>query len=398
VAVVSLITGVLLEVPKLRDAFEGLVPAAKDVPALKWAVVGIMAIIGITLWIKGRPESRLVPGADLRLDRDNPEHLLGRTEEVEALGAACRDYPQVHLVGEAGAGKSALVRAGLIPKLTAEGKVLPVYVNGYGEDWIHGPRCALAEALWDALTEDQRQQLGMTSRNDPDHLKEHLGKLRQAFGQLPLLIFDQLDDYQLRHAAVFLAGKQKVWLTPGELTRRNAFWREVKHCLNNDEAHVLFVTSEKMGDGLAAMHFTAEPLVHRLPRLPGQVARDVLFRLTTPAAGAGPLVLDPDQGWEDLRRRLAQDLEEDGAVLPARIKVTLLGLPRLRALTVQAYERHGGLAALEAGYVEYHIREAARAAAGLSQEQVRRGLLQLVDRDELKTVGKPLEAIRQGVQ
>ena len=248
-----------------------------------------------------------------------------------------------------------------------------------------------------ALSEDQRKQLGMTNRHEDDQLKEHYGKAGATLGQLPLLIFDQLDDYLLRHAERFLAGKKQVWLTPGELTGRNSFWREVKQSLGADEVHCLFVTAEKMGDGLAAMRFAEEPLVRRLPRLPGTAARDVLFRLTTAAADAPPLVLEPEKGWEDLRERLAHDLEEDGAVLPARIKAALLGLPRLRELTVKAYERYGGLSALEAGFIEYHFREAARASAGLSAEQVRQALLQLVDRDELKTVGKPLDAIQQGV-
>ena len=396
--IVALISGLLLEIPKLREAFENLFPAAKELPAIKWTLLGIVAVLGIVLWLKGRTESRLAPGANLRLDRDNPNHLVGRVEEVEALAAACHDHPQVHLVGEAGAGKSALVRAGLIPKLKADGKLLPMYVNGYGEDWIHGPRCALAEALWDAMTEGQRNQLGLTGRSDIDRLKEHLDNFSTRIDRRPLLIFDQLDDYQLRHAAIFLTGKKNVWLTPGELTKRNAFWHMVKQALVSDKVRVLFVTADKMGEGLAAMCFTSEPLVRRLPRLPSQAARDVLSLLTTSAAGAPPLVLEPEKGWDDLCERLAHDLEEDGAILPARIKVALLGLPRLRALTIKSYERYGGLSALEAGHVEFHIREAARASAGLiSPDQVRQALLQLVDRDELKTIGKPLNVIRQGV-
>jgi hypothetical protein len=398
-AVIAAVTAVLLAIPTFRDAVVKAFPAAAGFPrALEWTILATVCVVGVAVFFLGRVrESRLAPGANLRLDRDNPDHLLGRADDVENLRVLCREWPQVHLVGEAGAGKTALLRAGLMPLLKAGGQAVPIYVNAYGQDWVKGPRSALAEALWDALTEDQRKQLGLSGRHAPDNVTAHLGQFRAVLGLLPLLVFDQFDDYQLRHSARFLAGKQKAWLSPGELTRANAFWRDVKQLLHDNHAHGLFVTRADTADGLSSVYFKDEPQVYRLTRLPAYVARDVLVRLTTPAAGAPPAVLDPECGWEGLRERLAHDLEEEGDVLPARIKLALLGLPRLRALTVAAYERHGGLAALEAGYLEGHVREAARASAGLSEEQIRRLLLDLVDRESLKTVEKHLDDLKKVV-
>jgi hypothetical protein len=332
-------------------------------------------------------ESRLAPGADLRPNRDNPNHLLGRDKDVSTLTDLCRDFSLVHLVGEAGAGKTALVRAGLVPALRTGGQIVPVYVNIYGQDWVKGPLCSLAESLWEMLSEEQRQKLGMTGRHDPDRVTNHLTNFRQTIGLLPLLIFDQFDDYQLRHSARFLDEKRKTWIAPGQLTRVNSFWREVKQLIKDDLAHALFVTRADNADGLASIQFT-EPQVYRLTRLPAHVARDILTRIMAPAEGAAPVVIDPEYGWEKLRERLARDLDEAGTAFPMRIKLTLLGLPRLRALTVSAYERYGGLPALEAGYIEGHIREAARASGGLSEEDLRRLLLRMTDQEALKTTAR----------
>jgi hypothetical protein len=290
-------------------------------------------------------------------------------------------------VGEAGCGKTALVRARLIDVLREDGRSIPVYLNNYGQDWVRGPLCSLSESLWDTLSADQRAKLEMTERHDPDKVVAQLTKVREILGVIPLLIFDQFDDYQLRHARRFLDEKQNTWLAPGQLTRANPFWREVKQLILKDRVHVVFVTRADSADGLTSVQFL-EPRVYRLTRLPAHMAKVIVARMTSTGQRDQGVVLDPEYGWEKLCERLACDLDEDGTVLPIRVKLALLGLARLKALTVSAYERFGGLPALEAGYIEFHIREAARAGQRLSDEAARQLLLKMVNREALKTIEK----------
>jgi hypothetical protein len=78
--------------------------------------------------------SRLLRPEALLLKTDNPEHLKGREEDIDRLAGLCVEYQQVNLVGESGAGKSALIQAGLCPKLNTEAGLFPIYLNGWGQD------------------------------------------------------------------------------------------------------------------------------------------------------------------------------------------------------------------------------------------------------------------------
>jgi hypothetical protein len=389
VTALSLLFGLLLTFPMLREALVAIVPGAQGFPrTLQWTIIGIVCLAGARVYVRGRARvSRLAPGASLQLDSDNPNYLLGRQEDIANLGGLCKEFLQVHLVGETGSGKTALVRAGLIPDLRTGAAVIPVYVNSYGHHWSKGPIYALAECLWDALSSEQRTNLGMARRRDPANVTSHLARVRNITGCLPLLIFDQFDDYQVRHSARFLDEKRKAWISSEELTQRNSFWDTVKCLIQQDQVHSLFVTRADTAAGLISVQFV-RPQVYPVTRLPTHLAKDIMERVTTSVARASPVVIDPEYGWEKLRERLARDLDEAGTILPVRLKLALLGLPRLRALTVSAYVRYGGLPALEAGFLEWHIRQAARPKGGLDEDRVRQLLLKMTDLDTLKPVEK----------
>ncbi|NNJ84552.1 MAG: hypothetical protein HKP13_06405, partial [Gammaproteobacteria bacterium] len=77
-----------------------------------------MLLVGLSLlWHGLSRKSWLLRPEALRLDPDNPEHLRGREEDVKRLFYAVSTLPLVFLEGESGAGKSALIRAGLIAAL-----------------------------------------------------------------------------------------------------------------------------------------------------------------------------------------------------------------------------------------------------------------------------------------
>jgi ABC-type ATPase involved in cell division len=64
--------------------------------------------------ISRRRRSVLLRPEALRLERANPGHLTGGTEDIEQLARLCREGSLVFLEGESGSGKSALLQAGLV--------------------------------------------------------------------------------------------------------------------------------------------------------------------------------------------------------------------------------------------------------------------------------------------
>src|SRR5271166_2717450 len=78
------------------------------------AAVIVVALVGIWLvYLGSRRRSRLLRPEALNLHVDDLGYLPGRAGDLLKLASLCRDRSLVFLVGESGAGKSALVRAGL---------------------------------------------------------------------------------------------------------------------------------------------------------------------------------------------------------------------------------------------------------------------------------------------
>ncbi|MGH8070186.1 MAG: hypothetical protein ACRERE_34055 [Candidatus Entotheonellia bacterium] len=369
----------------LKKAVESLGPVA-ELPIIVWLLVAaILLIVGVFTLRDGLARrSRLLRPEALLLKADNPAHLKGRSEDIERLSMLCYEAQQVHLIGESGAGKSALIQAGLCLALEAEKKLFPIYLDVWGQDWQEGPRTALLHALWEALSEEDRGTLGLTAPPEPAHLGVLLDHGRAKLGRTPLLIFDQFDDYQTRHRTRFLSGRRRTWLSTDRLIEANAFWGDVKKLIDDQAVHCLFATRTDTADGLESVRFVA-PQVYRLDRLNADFVLPLLTELTAYREGAAPVVIAPDRGWERLKERLARDLSEDGAVLPVQMKMALQGLASLRALTVRDYERAGGLHGLEAAHVERHIVNTAR-HSGLTKRQVQTLLTSLADAKTLKTV------------
>jgi hypothetical protein len=125
-----------------------------------------------------------------------------------------------------------------------------------------------------------------------------------------------------------------------------------------------------------------EPKVHSLDPLAKSAAADLLSDISKSA------VDNPERSFERLKERLVDDLAGDGWVLPIQMQVVFSGLADLRFLAVNEYERQGGLAGLEALYLEKRISAAGR-AVGASVADVRAVLLAMVDRATRKTVPQP---------
>jgi hypothetical protein len=172
--IVLLATGVVTAIAGLFAAINGLYDKIRNSVAIfagfeKWQLgavaLALLAFGGWLIRLSHRRRSVLLRPDTLRLERNNPTHLFGRADDVDQLARLCREEPLVFLEGESGAGKSALLQAGLVPALKDHPSLLPVYIESLvGSDWEQDPRVLLAAALWSALDEASRRVLELTQR------------------------------------------------------------------------------------------------------------------------------------------------------------------------------------------------------------------------------------------
>ena len=374
--------------------------------ALAWKGLGLwlgipldLGLLGVGLYLRFSKASLLADVDALRIDPDNPAHLIGRKNRIEQLVKLCHDSRMITLVGESGAGKSAMVRSGLIPELKDDPSLIPFYLDTWGQDWVRGPHTALNNAVWNGLTDEHKAVLELSTKPELCETFAVLETIRSKLGRVPLLIFDQFDDYQARHRHRFVDDDRQM-LPTDELININPFWGEVNRLIKDLCVRCLMMTRSDAASGLESVRFMA-PKSFILERPHERTIEQLLVVLTKPRVDENgvehPVVLYPEHGWERLRLRIAADLGEDGVFLPARLRLVLLGLSRLPTLTVGSYERAGGCAGLETGYVESTIRGASRTiGSGLSEDQIRGILLQMVDSESLRTIHRPVAELKVG--
>ena len=323
-------------------------------PVTPWVWAGMAGLLSPSLALMGPwlyRRSRLVGPDALKLPNDEPGLFLGRDDDVERLTACCRDNPLTCLVGESGVGKSAIVRLGLLRHWPDAGRMTPLVIDPGRQDWVEGPREALAEAL------------------------ERAGR---PTGRL-LIVFDQLDDYQIRHRRHFLEDGVAVWKGVDAILAENPFWADLAALIRSGRVHALFVTRSDASIGLDSLKVVRPTRNYELGRLPSEYVADLLDRLTDKGA-----VQDPGYGWSRLKARLAHDLTVDGLVLPVQMTVTLRALRYLRTLTVAEYERAGGLRGLRAMAIMRQVAEVATAAR-LDKPRVLGLVVALVDRQTMRS-------------
>ncbi len=380
--VVSAIGGVI---GNFTDLF-GKVDALNKLPFWAfWMASCALLLLGLWLLIKWRARySRLLKPEALRLDRNNSEHLVGRSADIENLLQQCLLKPIVFLEGESGSGKSALIRSGLLPKLKNEKSVLPLMLADLWVDhWEKGPQNALKIAITDSegFADDSQVDEDATSSPKPPILQS-LADIEQTLAQLnderartALVIFDQFDDYQARNRSLFLPNK--TWLSPQMLRKENPFWDMLARLLENEKVRTLFVTRSDTAAGLNSVQFLGAVEALRLDRVESPFILELLGRLTEGKPDA-PVIANPEAGWNKLRERIVRDISQQDVVLPQQLKIMLGGIQSLKRLNIAQYERAGGASGIEALYVEQQIMGASR-RVGLDVTQVRAILVALID-------------------
>src|SRR5271165_25869 len=384
--IVLLTTGVVTAIAGLFAAFNGLYDKFRNSVEIfagfeKWQLgAAALVLVAFGIWLirlSRRRRSVLLRPEALRLGRDNPAHLVGRAQDIADLARLCREQSLVFLEGESGAGKSALLQAGLVSALKGDPELLPIYVESLvGADWERDPRRFLAAALRVALDEAARGVMELKAAPASDAVCAAIAAIPKKLGRMPLIILDQFDDYQTRHRERFLP--RKTWLKPGRLCEQNSAWRDLRELLASATIHLVIFTRTDTSLGLTSVRFI-EPGTYRLDRLSSHFVGPLLAALAKEGSEQ-PVIGDPEYGWTTLLTRLAADLERAGTILPQQLKIVLAGLGTLpgRVLTVAAYERAGGAAGLEARFIEDRIAKVAR-LHGVTEEGVRAALLSLVD-------------------
>jgi hypothetical protein len=382
-----LISGILTAAGGLIGAAAEIIKKTIGLPP--WAAVALYApifLLGIGMLVKWRTRhSRLLKPGALMLDRDSAEHLVGRDDDINNLLQRCLAKQITFLEGESGSGKSALVRAGLLPKLKDHRSFQPLLLDDWWvDDWEWSPFKALKSALItsgtvnsDAKAKPTDGQLESCGRHlhALADVEQELVRLNDKEMRTPLIIFDQFDDYQARNRERFLPNN--VWLDPASLRQSNPFWGMVARLLEQDKLRCLFVTRRDTGTGLSSVEFFGSVQVLRLDRVRTPYIGELLTRLTE-GSPAAPVIADPDAGWTKLRERIIGDISEQDVILPQQLKIMLGGIQSLKPLNVKQYERVGGAAGIEAFYVEQQVNGAAR-KVGLAPSQVRAMLVDLVD-------------------
>ena len=150
------------------------------------------------------------------------------------------------MVGESGAGKSTLLRRGVLPQLERDSAFLPAYLSYWGEDWENDVRESLTRML-----RKGSDDADLTT----DGLIPWLAAQRPK-GRVPVLLFDQFDDYITRHRSRFLPDKKggRV-LTVKELREHNALWDKLARLVEDGSIHCLFAVRQDMQWGLDCARF-----------------------------------------------------------------------------------------------------------------------------------------------
>jgi DNA-binding winged helix-turn-helix (wHTH) protein len=266
--------------------------------------------------------------------------FFGREPEVEAICSQILAHRTFILHGRSGVGKSSIVRAGLSPRLKAEGHTVSV-IRCF-TDPLHQIEAALAETVGTGEQADERLEL--------DDL---IARSRNRSPNRTIIIFiDQFEEF------FTLLGEETRQQFLGFLAR-----------VVPDETlpfHIVFALRE---DLLAEMSYlkTAVPEIFyhesRLKRLSrAQAARAI----TEPARAAGckyqPQLID----------RLLDDLADDEGVDPPQLQIVCDSLYDARepdgSLTLAVYEQMGTASQILAGYLERVLRRFNRADLRAARE------------------------------
>jgi hypothetical protein len=317
----------------IKAVASAVTEADKLPPEAKWLAAGLLTVLSALFLIAalGRRSILLRPERFV-ISADEPQHLVGRDEEVKALAKECERNALVFLQGESGAGKSALVLGGLLPyyqgtQAGSEGsRFLPIRSDVSSLSWNNGLRIELARALR-GLSADECAQLGAAAAIESDDAFSWLSALPLHASRQVLLVLDQIDDYAVAHQAHFISDHTVV--APEKVEEANADWAAIGNLVRKGSIRLLIVCRADAAGILDALRFT-RATTFLLPRMDQHLLSPILDRVTQ-ADGGTPVVTDPEHGWLQLKAQLLRDLAAGGTqILPVQLAIGLDSVRRFR--------------------------------------------------------------------
>jgi|GEM_PF-2314788 len=399
---ISLLSGISALIVLLSDTVQKVIEAGDHIPAplrphAKWLVIGTLSLIAVLTLLQALARRSVLRVKErFLISPHDPAHLVGREKELERLAAECaqQNNSLVFLTGESGAGKSALVRAGLLPYLLGEAywtekprnlpappQLYPVLLDGAGiQDWKEGIEKALCRVL--PADAQQCEKLDIPPFVALQSPFDWLASVHDASCRRVVLILDQMDDYIAMHREqLFANGK----IVPAEkVIRVNPQWKKLAGLVRNKKITLLLICRADTSIYLEAFRFI-DPETPVIFPLHQQILSPLLDSITQVPEGAPPVITDPEHGWFQLRDRLVRDLADGHSeILPIRLVVALSGLRTFRWLTPGEYQKGGRAAGLERLHILEVMHRAARASK-LSEQSLLHMLQALISADASKT-------------
>lgn len=399
---ISLFTGAIALVVFFSDSVKKLIEANDQIPQElrpygKWIVIGLLLLVGLFAFLQALARrSVLMVKERFQISPGDPRHLVGREEDFMRLSQECAHVSTslLFLTGESGAGKSALVRAGLAEYLRGNSHwtqppknlpdppdLIPILLDGAAiDDWEAGIEKALRRVL--PTDTEECQKLGIPPFASSQSPFDWLRSVHDTSCYRVLLVLDQMDDYVAMHRQ-FLFSEGKV-VSASKVVATNAQWKKLAELVEAHQICLLLICRADSAIYLEAFRFT-DPETAVIFRLHQEILSPLLDAITQAPEGQPEVILDPEHGWLQLRSRLLRDLA-DGAseILPIRLVVALSSLRTFRFLTVGEYQKAGRAAGLERLHIENVIRRASQ-ASNLSAEALLRVLQYLISADASKT-------------
>jgi hypothetical protein len=180
---------------------------------VRLTVAGVIAaLVFFILRSAMAPESKLLQPEQFDLVNRVPSGLVGRGQDIDSLIKNCARNVLVFLIGDSGTGKSALVHAGLLPALTANGPssaegmgFVPLIIDLSAIPWRSGLGQALARKLC-RLTQCDLDALRARTPEREFDVWSWLNALPTQSPKRLLVVLDQFDDYMLAHRDRFFVG------------------------------------------------------------------------------------------------------------------------------------------------------------------------------------------------
>ncbi|MFZ2279632.1 MAG: hypothetical protein WAW39_17680 [Prosthecobacter sp.] len=405
---ISLFSGMMAVVVLFSDSVKNLIEASSLIPEdirpyAKWVVIGLLLIVGVLTLLQALARrSVLVIKERFQISPHDPAHLVGRETDLTSLADECAHASTslVFLTGESGAGKSALVRAGLIPYLqgnvywTQPPKSLPpppdlfpILLDGAAiVDWKQGIEKALRRVL--LMAAEDCTKLGIPAYVGTQSPFEWLRNVGDTSCQRVMLIMDQMDDYIVMHREHLFSNGKVV--SSDQVVNGNEQWKALAELVCGHQICLLLICRADTSVYLEAFRFIdpEKPVIFRLHQ---EILSPLLDSITQVPEGSPPVIIDPVHGWLQLRARLLKDLA-DGAseILPIRLVVALSSLRTFRFLTSGEYQKAGRAPGLERLHIVDVMRRAAKASL-LSEESLLLMLQSLISADASKTQRRTLQ-------